>query len=82
MAVIGEYVVAMTNGGAPTPTPMSVIAVAQGDSSKVSNIQPFARSNGQSFIPSMVSVDPDNNRIYVMDAGAGSSRASTSRTAT
>ncbi|MBV9598125.1 MAG: hypothetical protein JOZ87_14805 [Chloroflexi bacterium] len=72
MAVVGDYVVAMTNGGAPTSTPMSVIAVSQADSSKVSNIQPFASSDAkQSFIPSMVSVDPENNRVYVMDAGAG-----------
>ncbi len=72
MAVIGEYVVTMTNGGAPSATPMSVIAIPQADSSKVSNIQPFGSGVGQqSFIPSMVSVDPENNRIYVMDAGVG-----------
>ncbi len=72
MAVIGDYVVAMTNGGAPTSTPMSVVAVSQADASKVANLQPFASSGAKnSFIPSMVSVDPDNNRVYVMDAGAG-----------
>ena len=71
MAVIGNYVVAMTNGGAPTSTPMSVIAVSQADASQVSNIEPFASSGSKnSFIPSMVSVDPANNRVYVMDAGA------------
>jgi hypothetical protein len=73
MAVRGGYVVAMANGGAPTSTPMSVVAVSQADATKVANLQPFA-SNGakNSFIPSMVSVDPQNNRIYVMDAGPGS----------
>ena len=72
MAVIGGYVVAMTNGGAPTPTPMSVVAVSQADATKVANLQPFASSGAkQSFIPSMVTVDPQNHRIYVMDAGAG-----------
>ena len=72
MAVLGNYVITMTNGGAPTSTPMSVIAVSQANATQVSNLQPFASSGAKnSFIPSMVSVDPQNNRIYVMDAGAG-----------
>lgn len=72
LAATGEYVVAMTNGGAPTSTPMSVVAVSQADSSDVLNLEPFASSGSEnSFIPSMVSVDPAANRIYVMDAGAG-----------
>ncbi len=71
MAVIGNYVVTMTNGQ-PTSTPMSVIAVSQADAKQIANIQPFASSGAKhSLIPSMVSVDPQNNRIYVMDAGAG-----------
>jgi hypothetical protein len=71
MAVIGDYVVTMTNGGAPTSTPMSVIAVSQADATKVSKLQPFKSTGSKnSFIPSMVSVDPENSRIYVMDAGA------------
>jgi hypothetical protein len=38
----------------------------------VSNLQLFASSDAKSsFIPSIVSVDPENNRVYVMDAGAG-----------
>ncbi|MEE1783236.1 hypothetical protein PUR71_09960 [Streptomyces sp. SP17BM10] len=72
MAVVNDYVVAMTNGGKPTSTPMSVVAVSQSDSTKVANVQPFANSGSKnSFIPSMVSVDPENNRVYAMDAGAG-----------
>lgn len=72
MAVIGDYVVGMTNGGAPTSTPMSVFAVNQSDSTQVANLQPFADADANnSFIPSMVSVDPENHRVYVMDAGAG-----------
>jgi hypothetical protein len=71
MAVIGDYVVGMTNGGAPTSTPMSVFSVSQDDSTKVGNLQPFADAGAKnSFIPSMVSVDPQNHRVYVMDAGA------------
>src|SRR6516165_735643 len=72
MAAMGEYVTAMTNGAAPTSTPMSVVAVSQADSRKVLNLQPFARSGSKnSFIPSMVSVDPAAQQIYVMDAAAG-----------
>ena len=71
MAVIGSYVVTMTNGQ-PTSTPMSVVAVSQADAKQIANLQPFASSGAKnSLIPSMVSVDPQNNRIYVMDAGAG-----------
>jgi hypothetical protein len=71
-AVLGSYIVVMTNGGKPTSTPMSVVAVSQADASQTANLQPFASSGTKnSFIPSMVSVDPPNNRIYVMDAGAG-----------
>ena len=71
MAVIGSYVVAMTNGQ-PTSTPMSVVAVSQANAKQIANLQPFASSGAKnSLIPSMVTVDPQNNRIYVMDAGAG-----------
>jgi hypothetical protein len=72
VAVLGSHVVLMTNGGAPTSTPMSVVAVSQADSKKVVNLEPFASSGSKnSFIPSMVSVDPASNLIFVMDAGAG-----------
>ncbi len=72
VAVMGDYVVTMTNGGTPTSTPMSVVAVSQADSSKVANLEPFASSGSKnSFIPSMVSVDPASHLIFVMDAGAG-----------
>jgi hypothetical protein len=71
MAVIGDYVVTMTNGGAPTSTPMSVVAVSQADDTQIANLQPFADVGADnSFIPSMATVDPENNRVYVMDAGA------------
>jgi hypothetical protein len=71
MAVIGSYVVTMTNGQ-PTSTPMSVVAVSQANAKQIANLQPFASSGAKnSLIPSMVTVDPQNNRIYVMDAGAG-----------
>lgn len=72
VAVLGDYVVLMTNGGAPTSTPMSVVAVSQSDSKKVADLEPFASTGSKnSFIPSMVSVDPASSSIFVMDAGAG-----------
>jgi hypothetical protein len=72
MAAMGDYVVTMTNGGAPTSVPMSVVVVSQADATDVQTIAPFADSGSRnSFIPSMVSVDPSANLIYVMDAGAG-----------
>jgi hypothetical protein len=62
----------MTNGGAPTSTPMSVVAVSQANSKKVADLEPFASTGFKnSFIPSMISVDPAPNLIFVMDAGAG-----------
>lgn len=71
MSVIGDYVAGMTNGGGPTSTPMSVFAVSQDDSAKTANLEPFADTEAKhSFIPSMVSADPENGRVYVMDAGA------------
>jgi hypothetical protein len=71
VAVLRDYVVLMTNGGAPTSTPMSVVAVSQADSKKVANLEPFASSGSKnSFIPSMISVDPASNLMFVMDAGA------------
>ena len=72
LAVLGDYVVAMTNGGAPTSTPMSVVAVSQADASKVANLEPFASSGSKnSFIPSMVSVDPDSQFDLRDGRGAG-----------
>jgi hypothetical protein len=65
---MGDWVVARTNGEAPTSTPMSVVAVSQADLSKVLNLELFASSNSKnSLIPSMVSVDPAASQIYVME---------------
>lgn len=50
----------------------SVVAVSQADASKVANLEPFASMGSKnSFIPSMVSVDPASDLIFVMDAGTG-----------
>lgn len=77
-AVFGDWVVAQTNG-LPGSAPLSLVAARQSDGAFVS-MQPFAdltpsetvRSAGaKSFLPSMLTVDTDNSRIYVMDGGMG-----------
>ncbi|MGH9278163.1 MAG: hypothetical protein ACRD12_08655 [Acidimicrobiales bacterium] len=70
-AVMGEWVVLQTNG-LPASTPLSVVAMRQSDAT-VSEVQPFKSHNpkAESFLPSMITVDPENNRIFTMDAGVG-----------
>ena len=71
IAPLGNYVVLQTNG-TPTSTPSSVVAISQDNASQLTRIDPFADSNAKnSIVPSMPSVDPVNNRIYVIDAGPG-----------
>jgi hypothetical protein len=71
IAPLGNYVVLQTNG-TPTSTPSSVVAISQDNATQISRIDPFASSNAKnSIVPSMPSVDPVNNRIYVIDAGPG-----------
>ena len=71
-AVVGDWVAMQTNA-VPADTPLSVVAMRQSDA-KVSNIQPFAddmKSRSKSFLPSMITADPENSRVYAMDAGVG-----------
>ena len=71
-AVVGDWVAMHTNA-VPSDTPLSIVAMRQSDA-KVSNLQPFAsdmKKRSKSFLPSMVTADPDNSRIYAMDAGIG-----------
>ena len=75
-AIMGDWVVAQTNS-LPSDTPLSLVAIRQSDGRFMST-QPFARLGigegtlgAKSFLPSMLSVDPPNGRIYVMDAGQG-----------
>jgi outer membrane protein assembly factor BamB len=75
-AVLGEWVVLQTNA-VPAKTPMSIVAVNQRDGRLVrvdpwENVPPWEYTLGsKSFLPAMLSVDPDNSRIYVMDGGYG-----------
>jgi hypothetical protein len=70
--IMGDWVVCQTNGGPPANVPLSVFAVSQADSSKLTRIEPMPLKPGQvSYIPSLPSFDPPNNRIYAMDPGPG-----------
>ena len=71
-AVCGNWVVMQTNS-LLSPTPLSVVAMRQSDAKTVS-FQPFAgqgEPNEQSFLPAMLTCDPANSRVYVMDGGYG-----------
>lgn len=75
-AVMNGWVVLSTNGN-PRKTPLSVVAISQANSGKVLRIRPNrSLKKGQvSYYYAKVSVDPGNNRIYVMDAGLGTASA-------
>jgi len=67
----GDWVFAMNNN-VPANVSMSLVAVSQLNSSKVVRINPIPLKAGQqSFIPSNAPIDPENNMVYAMDAGAG-----------
>lgn len=71
LAVMNEWVVFQTNA-LPAQAPLSVVAISQDDAAVRYRIDPFADSTSPiSFIPSMLSVDPENNRIYAQDTAAG-----------
>lgn len=75
-AILGDWVVLQTNA-IPAKTPMSVVAVNQRDGRLVrlnpfENVPPWEYTFGsKSFLPSMLSVDPENSRVYIADGGYG-----------
>ncbi|MEO0604899.1 MAG: hypothetical protein AAF211_25935 [Myxococcota bacterium] len=70
-AILGDWVVFQTNANLST-APLSVFAVAQGDDTMRLSVDPFTPGMPPiSAIPSALTVDPDNRRIYPMDAGRG-----------
>ena len=70
-AVLGDFVVIQTNG-IPSAVPMSIVAVAQSDATKLFRFTPFENDTPRgSFIPSMPTVDVENRRIYTFDGYAG-----------
>jgi hypothetical protein len=67
-AIMGDWVIGLTNGGAPTNVSLSVVAISQADPNKIARINPIPLESGQkSFIPSMLTADLPNNKIYAMD---------------
>jgi hypothetical protein len=71
VAVMNDWITVGTNP-LPATTPQSVVAINQKDASKKFSIQPFADLPGRmSMSPSAVSIDPQRNRIFVLDGLAG-----------
>jgi haloalkane dehalogenase len=71
IAVMNDWVVMQTNA-VPSRKPLSVIAISQADSGQIHRIEPFSnRLTIVSFIPAMLTVDPENSRIYAHDTFAG-----------
>jgi hypothetical protein len=68
---MGDYV-AIQNNALPTTTMIGVTVVSQRDSSEQYGIKPFADQGvTMSFMPSKVTVDVANRRIYVADSHGG-----------
>jgi outer membrane protein assembly factor BamB len=69
--IMNDWLVFQTNA-LPSEAPLSVVAVNINDDQNVLRIDPFADSRIPiSVIPSALTVDPANNRIYAMDTGPG-----------
>jgi len=70
-ALLGDWVVANTNAGGSTTTPISVVAVNQDDPSKLVRLNPWGTTLPPgvplSESPGSFGVDPDNNMIYAQD---------------
>lgn len=68
---MGNWVIIQTNL-VPSKTPLSVVAISQANSSKITRINPIPLEKGQiSYFPSPASVDSANNMIYSIDGTAG-----------
>src|SRR6478609_2303724 len=66
---MGDWVILTTNG-TPTNVSMSVVAISQANASKITKIDPIPLKPGQqSTYYGHGAVDPENNRIYAMEAG-------------
>ncbi|MFF9179237.1 hypothetical protein [Streptomyces sp. NPDC014793] len=74
--IMGDWVV-FSNNGTPSKVPMSVYAIHQGDSKRLTHLDPTpAMKPGQvSYYYAKVSADAANDRIYVMDFGLGTASA-------
>jgi len=64
--ILGDWMILTTNGN-PSNVPMSVVAISQANSSKVTTLDPIPLEPGQqSTYYAHGAVDPENNRIYAM----------------
>jgi hypothetical protein len=67
--ILDDWMILTTNGN-PSNVPMSVVAISQENSSKVTTLDPIPLEPGQqSTYYAHGAVDPENDRIYAMDAG-------------
>ncbi len=69
-AVMNDWVILQSNA-LPATTPLTLLAVSRHDGSGQVRLQPFA-DRPRSMIPSMPSVDPDANIVFIVDGLAGS----------
>ena len=70
-AVFGRWTALQTNA-VPSADTMSIHCIDQRDPSHRSEAKPFADSGAPvSFLPSMLSVDPEHRRIFSHDSAAG-----------
>ncbi|MEV7689117.1 hypothetical protein [Streptomyces bungoensis] len=74
--IMNDWVVFSTNGSA-SKVPLSVVAIHQGNSQRVTRMDPTPtlKPGQYSYYYAKVSADPENNRIYVMDFGLGTASA-------
>ncbi|MFJ9776102.1 hypothetical protein ACIRVF_33515 [Kitasatospora sp. NPDC101157] len=74
--IMGDWVV-FSNNGTPSNVPMSVYAIHQGNSTRMTHLDPTPTMKpGQvSYYYAKVSADAANNRVYVMDFGLGTASA-------
>ncbi len=71
VVLAGDWVILSTNGIPTSKVPLSVVAVSQANASKIFRIDPIPLKHGEnSNYYAHLAVDPPNNRIYTMDAGA------------
>ncbi len=69
--ILKDWVVFQTNANFAT-APLSVLAISQADASVQLTIDPFGPGDlPLSAVPSALTVDPDNDRIYPMDTARG-----------
>lgn len=74
--LMGDWLVVQNNGNGSYETASSLVAVHQGDPSRIERIQPHGQldvANGEwSYAPPKAGSDPENNMVFSSDMGMGS----------